>query len=58
MALNINQKANGTSLTLELSGKLSTLEAKEFDAAFKDAAKGMKEAVLDPKLPKEFIHVK
>ena len=47
MALNINQKANGTSLTLELSGKLSTLEAKEFDAVFKDAAKGMKEAVLD-----------
>lgn len=47
MALEINTRTDGTSLTLELSGELSTLEAKDFDAAFLDAAKGMKEALLD-----------
>ncbi|MBQ1913676.1 MAG: anti-sigma factor antagonist [Selenomonadaceae bacterium] len=47
MALEINTRTDGTSLTLDLSGELSTLEAKDFDAAFLDAAKGMKEALLD-----------
>ncbi len=47
MALDITPKMSGTTLTLELSGKLSALEAKEFDAAFEKAATGMKEALLD-----------
>ena len=47
MALHIDQKKNGVSLTLELSGKFSAMEAKEFDAAFGEAAQGMKEALLD-----------
>ena len=47
MALNITSKKNGTSLTMELEGKLSALESKEFDAAFDEAAEGMKEALLD-----------
>ncbi|MCR5347332.1 MAG: STAS domain-containing protein [Fretibacterium sp.] len=47
MALKITEKKNGSSLTLELEGKISVLEAKEFDTAFEKAAEGMKEALLD-----------
>ncbi len=47
MALNITSKKDGTSLTMELEGKFSALESKEFDAAFSEAAEGMKEALLD-----------
>jgi len=47
MALNITPVTEGSSLTLKLEGKLSTIEAKAFDAAFQEAAKGKKEVLLD-----------
>lgn len=47
MAIAITPKVEGTTLTFELNGKLSTLEAKEFDEKFKELAQGMKEALLD-----------
>ena len=47
MALNITPVTEGASLTLKLEGKLSTVEAKDFDAAFRDAAKDKKEVLLD-----------
>ena len=47
MALNITPVTEGASLTLKPEGKLSTVEAKDFDAAFRDAAKDKKEVLLD-----------
>ncbi len=47
MAINIVKKTDGTIVTLELEGRLSALETKEFDREFEDAAKGMKEARVD-----------
>ena len=47
MALNITSKKNGDSLVMELKGKLSASEAKQFDDAFGEAAEGIKEALLD-----------
>ena len=47
MAIKIDSTVNGSSITLTLTGDLSALETKDFDAAFADAVKGMKEALLD-----------
>ena len=47
MSITITPKVNGTTLTLELEGKLSTIEAKEFDKRFQTMSEGMKEALLD-----------
>ncbi len=47
MDLKITPKVNGTTLTMELQGKLSVSEAKELEAEFSKAAQGMKEALLD-----------
>ena len=47
MALEIKSVAEGTTLTLELSGRLGTQEAREFDTAFAEKAQGMKQALLD-----------
>ena len=47
MALKIDSKINGSIVTLELVGDLSTLETKEFDTTFANTVKGMKEALLD-----------
>ena len=47
MALKIDSKKNGSTVTIELIGDLSTLETKEFDTAFAESVKGMKEALLD-----------
>lgn len=47
MALTITPKIEGMTLTLELNGKLSALEAKEFDEKFKELSQGMKEALLE-----------
>ena len=47
MSLEITTAKEATTLKMQLTGKLSTLEAKEFDAAFADAAEGMQEALLD-----------
>ena len=47
MALGINSSVEGTTLTMELSGRLGALETREFDAAFAEKAKGMKQAMLD-----------
>lgn len=46
-ALKINQKTEGTTLTLELEGQLSVGEARDFDSLFAEAARGMREALLD-----------
>ena len=47
MALGINSSVEGTTLTMELSGRLSTQETREFDTAFAEKAQGMKQALLD-----------
>jgi anti-anti-sigma factor len=47
MALGIISNMEGTTLTMEFSGRLGTLEAREFDAAFAEKAMGMKQALLD-----------
>ena len=47
MALTITSVAEGTTLTLELSGRLGTQETREFDTAFAEKAQGMKQALLD-----------
>ena len=47
MSITITPKVAGTTLTLELVGKLSTIEAKEFDKRFQTMSEGMKEALLD-----------
>ena len=47
MALGINSGVEGTTLTLELSGRLGAQEAREFDTAFAEKAQGMKQALLD-----------
>ncbi|MBR6267789.1 MAG: STAS domain-containing protein, partial [Selenomonadaceae bacterium] len=47
MSITITPKVAGTTLTLELVGKLSTIEAKEFDTRFQTMSEGMKEALLD-----------
>ena len=47
MALGINSRVEGTTLTLELSGRLSTQETREFDITFAEKVQGMKQALLD-----------
>lgn len=47
MALTITTEKQGLNLKMILTGKLSTLEAKDFDMAFAEAAEGMQEARLD-----------
>lgn len=47
MALGINSSVEGTTLTLELSGRLSTQETREFDTTFAEKVQGMKQALLD-----------
>ena len=47
MALGINSSVEGTTLTLELSGRLSTQETREFDITFAEKVQGMKQALLD-----------
>ena len=47
MALQINPRAEGTALTLELNGKISILETAELDKAIAEQAKGMKQVLLD-----------
>ena len=47
MALTITSVAEGTTLTLELDGRLGTLETREFDSAFDEKARGMKQVLLD-----------
>ncbi len=47
MAIKIDSTVNGSTITLTLMGDLSTLETKDFDTAFADSVKGMKEALLD-----------
>ena len=47
MALGINSSVEGTTLTLELSGRLSTQETREFDIMFEEKVQGMKQALLD-----------
>ncbi|SDP71975.1 condensation domain-containing protein [Selenomonas ruminantium] len=47
MALSIRTEKQGTKLKLILAGKLSTLEAKDFDTAFAEVAADAKEALLD-----------
>ena len=47
MALEIAKSAEGTSLTLALTGRLDTVTSKEFDAEFEAAAPGMKDVTLD-----------
>ena len=47
MALMIYSVAEGDTVTIEFSGRLSTLEAHEFDDAFTEKTQGMKLALLD-----------
>ncbi|MBQ5344610.1 MAG: STAS domain-containing protein [Acidaminococcaceae bacterium] len=47
MALQINPRAEGTALTLELNGKISILETAELDKAIAEQAKGIKQVLLD-----------
>ncbi len=47
MDLEITSKKNGTTLTMELKGKLSVVESKVLEKEFTEAAQGMKEALLD-----------
>ncbi len=47
MALTINSKADGTTVTLELTGRLSTVEATEFNRVFPEKVQGMQEVLLD-----------
>ena len=48
MNLTIEKKTDGQSkLTMKLTGRLDALTSPQLDEAFRTAAEGMKEAVLD-----------
>ena len=47
MALEIAKSAEGTSLTLTLTGRLDTVTSQNFDKEFADTAPGMKDVTLD-----------